>query len=53
MKIKLAILLGFPSYPDEKVNHEEYVEGQIDLLGAIRGPGFTALHTDAGKELKH
>ena len=30
--------------PDEEVDHEEYIEGQVNLLGGVVGPGNTGLH---------
>ena len=31
-------------YPDEKVDHEEHVEREVDLLGGTIGPLLTRLH---------
>ena len=31
--------------PDEEVDHEEDVEGEINLLGGVLCPGKTGLHS--------
>ena len=33
------------SYPDEEVDHEEDVEGEVDLLGRVLCPGDALLYT--------
>ena len=37
-------------YPDEEINHEENIEGQVDLLGFIGRPGNTSFHCIAGEK---
>ena len=32
-------------YPDEEVDHEEDVEGEVDLLGRVLCPGDALLYT--------
>ena len=36
---------AFVTYSDEKVNHEENVEGQIDLLRRVLFPWHALLHS--------
>ena len=33
--------------PDEEVDHEEDVEGQINLLGSVLNPGYAGFNTVA------
>ena len=32
------------SHPDEEVDHEEYIEGQVNLLSGVLRPGNAGLH---------
>ena len=33
------------SHPDEEVDHEEYIEGQVNLLSGVLRPGDALLHS--------
>ena len=47
INIFLMILSIFQvsAYPDEEVDHEEDVEGEVYLLGGVLGPGDTLLNS--------
>ena len=32
------------TYPNKKIDHEEYIKGEIDLLSSALGPGITSLY---------
>ena len=44
MKAKRERATSRMTYSDEEVDHEEDVEGQVDLLRGAGGPGMTRLH---------
>ena len=39
------ISLKLKAHPDEEVDHEEDVEGKVNLLGGVLNPGSACLHT--------
>ena len=38
-----------PTYPDEEIDHESDVEGEVDLLGGVLVVGDAVLHTLGGR----
>ena len=42
---------AFSLYPDEKIHHEEDIEGEIYLLGGVMSPGYAGLHSIAANNL--
>ena len=44
MQINIQLPI-FQAHPDEEVDHEEDVEGKVDLLGRVFNPGGACFHS--------